>query len=378
MMHFGWLTGVVILGAGLSSHALAESHSGELPVTNLDVATLVAIKEALVNEAQATETQVINTSWLDAKGQLHESTMVQSGMRVRGIQVQAYLDEMQKPKVEIALDEKEGLLPQCFAKDDHLKRTVRVMPVRMQGQFSPDLQPIAVASANALSLEFAQYFETSDDWHPKRPVQQASAYQSMVSGLRSDPVRYELEVRVSKGLMPKGQKPQRIPGSDPVSSFFMGEPSAFAEDWVHLQVQLTKVATDELIWTGTTTVRAPVRPVTYTNEALPDAMVSHIRNDVAGWTSLLSEYAMCQPVNFQITDLSGSVHIDGGSTSGLKAGDRLLVIDQARIPDRVLEPGALAELSLAQIVKVEGDSAIIEHAAGAPLTEATGKVALPF
>lgn len=158
----------------------------------------------------------------------------------------------------------------------------------------------------------------------------------------------------------------------------MGEPSVFAEDWVHLKVQLTKVTTGELIWTGTSNVRVPVRPVTYTNQVLPDVMAAQIRSSVSSWTSSLNDYAMCQPVNFQINDLNGSVQIDGGATSGLKKGDRLLVIDRARIPDRVLEPGALAELSLAHVVKVEGDSAIIEHAAGAPLTEATGKVALPF
>ena len=377
MRHLGWLAGVV-LGTGLSLNALAESHGGDKTAANLDESTLVAIKEALVSEAQATESKVINTSWLDAKGQLHESTMVHSSMRVRGIQVQAYLDEMQKPKVEIALDEKEGLLPECFAKDDHLKRTVRVMPVRMQGHFVTELQPIAAASADVLSREFSAYFDDSEFWHAKRAVQQASAYQSMVSGLRSDPVRYELDVTVAKGLMPRGQKPQRIPGSDPVSAFFMGAPSAFAEDWVHLKVQLRKVTTGELIWTGTSNVRVPVRPVAYTNQALPDVMANQIRKDVEQWTSLLDEYAMCQPVNFQITDLNGTVQIDGGLTSGLKTGDRLLVIDQARIPDRVLEPGALAELSLAQVVKVEGDSAMIEHAAGAPLRDATGKVALPF
>jgi len=304
--------------------------------------------------------------------------MVHSSMRVRGIQVQAYLDEMQKPKVEIALDDKEGLLPECFAKDDHLKRTVRVNPVRMQGHFVTELQPIAAEAADLLKGEFSVFFEDSEYWHAKRPEQQASAYQSMVSGLRPDPVRYELEVTVSKGLMPRGQKPERIPGSDPVSAFFMGTPSAFAEDWVHLKVQLMKVATGELIWTGMSDVRVPVRPVTYTNQALPDAMAAQLRKDVNGWTALLSEYAMCQPVNFQITDSNGEVKIDGGVTSGLKTGDRLLVIDQVRIPDRVLEPGALAELSLAQVVKIEGDSALIEHAAGAPLRDATGKVALPF
>lgn len=377
MDYYGWFAGV-ILGTGLSLNALAESHGVESPAASLDESTLVAIKEALVSEAQATESKVINTSWLDAKGQLHESTMVHSSMRVRGIQVQAYLDEMQKPKVAIALDDKEGLLPECFAKDDHLKRTVRVNPVRMQGHFGSELQPIAAEAADLSMREFSVYFEDSEYWHAKRPLQRASAYQSIVSGLRPDPVRYELAVTVSKGLMPRGLKPKQIPGSDPVSAFFMGTPSAFAEDWIHLKVQLVKMATGELIWTGTSDVRVPVRPVTYTNQALPDAMAAQIRNDVNGWTALLDDYAMCQPVNFQIADLNGAVRIDGGMTSGLKAGDRLLVIDQARIPDRVLEPGALAELSLAHVVKVEGDSAVIDHAAGAPLLDATGKVALPF
>jgi hypothetical protein len=377
MRSLSWFAGM-ILGTGLCFNAQAESHGGESPLASLDEATLVAIKEALISEAQATESKVINTAWLDAKGQLHESTMVHSSMRVRGIQVQAYLDEMQKPKVEIALDDKRGLLPDCFAKDDHLKRTVRVNPVRMQGHFVPELQRIAAEAADLLKREFSVYFEDSEYWHAKRPVQQASAYQRMVSGLRPDPVRYELDVTVSKGLMPRGQKPGHIPGSDPLSAFFMGKPSAFAEDWVHLKVQLVKLAAGEPIWTGTSNVRVPVRPVTYTNQALPDAMAAQIRNDFKGWTALLSDYAMCQPVNFQIVGLNGAARIDGGMTSGLKAGDRLLVIDQARIPGRVLEPGALAELSLAHVVKVEGDTAIIEHAAGAPLLDATDKVALPF
>ena len=378
MRYFGWVTGLFMLGLGLSTHSMAESHGASQPAPNLDEATLVAIKEALVSEAQSTESKVINTAWLDAEGQLHESTMVHSAMRVRGIQVQAYLDEMQKPKVEIALDEKEGLLPACFAKDDHLKRTIRVLPVRMQGYFATELQPIAVESARVFSGEFLSYFENSAHWHVKAPLREASAYQSMVSGLRADPARFELTVTVAKGLIPQGQKPERIPGSDPVSAFFMGEPSAFAEDWVHLKAQLTKVASGELIWTGTSDVRVPVRPVAYTKEALPDVMANQIQKQVSAWTTQLTDYANCQPVNFDISETSDSVRIDGGMTSGLQMGDRLLILDQARLPGRVLEPGALAELSLAQVVQVEDDTALLEYTAGAPLLDATGRVALPF
>ena len=377
MRLLGWFVGM-ILGTGLSLNALADGHGGEESVASLDESMLEAIKEAMVAGAQATESKVINTSWLDAKGQLHESTMVHSAMRVRGIQVRAYLDEMQKPKVEIALDQKGGLLPECFAKDDHLSRTVRVMPARMLGHFVTEMRPIAVASTNLLRREFATYFDNSDYWYAKRPAKKASVYQSMVSGLRPNPVHYELQVMVSNGPTPVGQKPQRIPGSDPVSTFFKGEPSAFAEGWIQLKTQLFKVTTGELVWSGASNIRVPVRPVTYTNQVLPDVMINQIRDDARSWALLLDDYAMCQPMNFQITELDGLAQIDGGTTSGLKQGDRLLVIDQARIPGRVLEPGTLAELSLVQVVQVEGDSAIIEHTAGAPLIEATGKVALPF
>ena len=78
--------------------SVAGSHGNGNPDFNTDKSTLVAIKEALVSEAQATESKVVNTAWLDAQGQLHESLMVQSSMRVRGIQVQTYLDEIQKPQ----------------------------------------------------------------------------------------------------------------------------------------------------------------------------------------------------------------------------------------------------------------------------------------
>jgi hypothetical protein len=107
-------------------------------------------------------------------------------------------------------------------------------------------------------------------------------------------------------------------------------------------------------------------------------MVGQLQAELNEWTSALDEYAMCQPVNFQITEADGRVQIDGGITAGLKTGDRLLVIDEERIPSRILEPGVLAELSLAQVVRVEDDLAIIQYAAGAQLIDASGKVAMPF
>ena len=54
--------------------------------------------------------------------------MIRSDVRVRGVRVHRYLEEMLKPDIEITLDEKPGALPECFAPDDHLVRTVKVHP----------------------------------------------------------------------------------------------------------------------------------------------------------------------------------------------------------------------------------------------------------
>ena len=378
MNRLDWTTGILLTGMVLPLISVAGSHGTGNPDFNTDQSTLVAIKEALVSEAQATESKVVNTAWLDAQGQLHESLMIQSSMRVRGIQVQTYLDEIQKPKVEIALDDKKGLLPECFIKDDHLRRTVRILPAKMSQSSVTGMDQTLAVSLSLLSDRLSTYFNESDYWHQKGSLRAVGYYQSIVSGVRPEPVRFELAVSVSKGTKPKDHQEERVPRSDPVSLFFQGTPSVHSEDWMIMTAHLTKVTTDEVIWSSQSNIRVPVRSVTYTSQSLPDVMVGQIEAELNKWTSTLDEYAMCQPVNFQITEVDGRVEIDGGITAGLKTGDRLLVIDGERIPDRVLEPGALAELSLAQVVRVEDDSAIIQYAAGAELIDATGKVALPF
>jgi len=248
----------------------------------------------------------------------------------------------------------------------------------MPQSFVTGMDQTLAASALFVSQGLSTYFNESDYWHGKGPLREAGHYQSIVSGVRPDPVRFELVISVSKGVKPKGHQKERVPRSDPVSLFFQGTPSVHSEDWMVMSALLTKVATSEVIWSSRSNIRVPVRPVTYTSQPLPDEMVGQLRGELSKWTTNLDEYAMCQPVNFQITETDGRVEIDGGITAGLKTGDRLLVIDGERIPGRVLEPGALAELSLAQVVQVEDDLAIIKYAAGAQLKDATGKVALPF
>lgn len=378
MKAVGWFPAVLLAGSLMTTEARAEAHAQNVSTEASDQQTLIAIKEALVSEAQAVESQVINTAWLDSEGKLHESTMVQSGMRVRGIQVQAYLDEMQKPKVEIALDEKTGLLPQCFVKDDHLKRTVKVRPSVLNGQFIVDSEGLARASASRMVSQFRGFFERAAHWHVKPVGMQLDRYTQMMTGMTPGSSKFELQVTISEGLPPEAHQAEMIPGSDPVSSFFFGTPSKFSEDWIRLTAELIETGSQDRTWTGVADFRIPVRDVTYEAADLPRTLASLIDQQVETWSQELTQYALCEPIRFQLTEVSGGLEVNGGADAGLRTGDQLLLIDESRIPSRVLEPGALADLSLVEVVAVEADQATLEYRAGAPISDATGKVALPF
>ena len=97
-------------------------------------------------------------------------------MRVRGIQVQTYLDEIQKPKVEIALDDKKGLLPECFIKDDHLRRTVRILPAKMSQSSVTGMDQTLAVSLSLLSHRLSTYFNKSD-YYQKGSLREVGYYQ---------------------------------------------------------------------------------------------------------------------------------------------------------------------------------------------------------
>jgi hypothetical protein len=375
------LVAVVALSSSLTKMVQAASHSGikQEAVSLIDHETLIAIKEILVAEAQQAESQVINTAWLDSEGKLHESTLVQSGMRVRGIQVKTYLDAIEKPRVEIALDEKQGTLPACFGKDDHLSRTVQLLPASISGRFDVDHHRLVSDGVNYVTGQMSEYLESSPNWHLKSARPSLDNYTRLYTGITDSVVQYVMNIHVTNGIPPNDQKPQEIPGSDPVSQFLNGRPSAFSESWIRMEVELRQVGDQVVVWRDTSDFRVPVRAVSYSDIALPKSLLLAIHSKTDEWTQMLSQYAECEPVHFQVAAFGGAkVSIDGGSDSGLKPGDRMLLIDKNKIPSRVLEPGALAELSLVQVISVRPDSAIIKYTAGAPLAEAAGKVALPF
>ena len=359
--------------------AVADAHSEDVIPQLSDEETLIAIKEALVAEAQETESQVVNTAWLDSDGRLHESTLVQSGVRVRGIQVKSYIDAMNEPKIEIALDDKRAALPQCFTQDDQLTRTL-VMRSSVQAESGESglldlMYTLERRSVAALRQAFAQ----TEEWSLYEPGPAVDSYTQLLAGITEVQTQYRMHIDVMLSEPPVDHVAEEIPRSDSVSVFFHGNPSKFPEQWVRVQASLHSTQRNEPLWTASAPIRIPVRDVTLGRVRLPDVADEALMQTVNQWSLELTEYGRCEPMHFYLTESgSAEVTISGGANSGIRLGDRLLVLDESRVPSRILEPGTLAQLSLVEVTQVSADTAVVAQTAGADIEDLAHKVAIPF
>jgi hypothetical protein len=67
-----------------------------------------------------------------------------------------------------------------------------------------------------------------------------------------------------------------------------------------------------------------------------------------------------------------------GTASGFRAGDRVLVMDRDRLPQRLVEPGALGQLAMAEVVQVLKDRVQLKQIAGPAMPSQGHWVALPI
>jgi hypothetical protein len=70
--------------------------------------------------------------------------------------------------------------------------------------------------------------------------------------------------------------------------------------------------------------------------------------------------------------------LQAGIDSGLRPGDRVLLINPSHVPSQMLEPGATQHLALAQVVKVGPDRTELTQLAGPTLAGQNHWMALPL
>ena len=121
------------------------------------------------------------------------------------------------------------------------------------------------------------------------------------------------------------------------------------------------------------------RGVSMHPDRLSAQVMAELHTTVEAFLTTVAQRLSCQPPQFQVLNREGTsrYRIAAGHTSGLKVGDRLVMVDPQKIPGRVLEPKALDRMVLAQVDSLGPYYAELKQVAGPSLPAGTPWVAVP-
>ena len=113
--------------------------------------------------------------------------------------------------------------------------------------------------------------------------------------------------------------------------------------------------------------------------AWSQAMKEQLQQQMLSWVQQLDERSECEPIQFHVRRNGNEpLQLQAGFESGLRAGDRVLLMHPSHIPSQMLEPGATQHLALAQVVKVGPDRTELQQVAGPALAAQGHWMALPL
>ena len=341
-------------------------------------AHLAAIRQAILNATLDRPTRVISTAWVDQQGALHESAHFHSEAKVSGIRVLSYLPGDESP-AQISADvlpwgyrphqtdktcsptprawrlplltrthTAEGFSgPQIFASQMLLNLANDLWHQRMQQSPRWRVQAATVSSANSYLRALSASEEARSTWVADMSLKpHGSSTPSTWSdrlNLQDKPPAWRWTLTLSLGQDPAQAGPR--PSLWQAEHTFTIDPSQMAN-----------------------------RPGLWQQQ-----LQTEIQAKVNQWVSQLEKRTECEPVQFQVVrEGTESFQLQAGSGSGLRPGDRVLLIDPAHIPSRMLEAGVAQHLALAQVVKVGHHRSELLQLAGPRLPQQGAWLALPL
>ncbi len=328
---------------------------------------LEAIRLALVQAVSQAPMQVYNTAWVDDKGRLHESTQFHSQAKVRGVRVLSYTAQGQAVPELRAATVNEAPTHWATLKGDAqtcLQSTGRWrMPVDMVVSLDPSLKGRETHVGAWLAQEAAHWWRQqsghSARWHwdlaevrSATTDAPASPYMRAVLGSqsqRTSPWRLQLVL---------GTDNLRLPGWR--LDLFFGRTDGSAPVWqerVHLPAARVEGRTQQFVGMKTLEV---------------------LRHTLAQVRAEVDARGACEPSQFDVVPSAHGWVMPVGTASGFRAGDRVLVMDRDRLPQRLVEPGALGQLAMAEVVQVHKDRVHLKQIAGPELPQQGHWVALPI
>ncbi|MFN5177587.1 hypothetical protein [Limnohabitans sp.] len=362
---------IVVTNAVRSAQtSLAEQHEQQLQ----------AIRQALLDLTLERPTRVLASAWIDSEGALQEVAHFHSEAHVRGVRVLSYLQDGPEQKAAISAE----VLPWGMRPGHAANGSCQAPPrpwrlpllvhTRTEGVFNGWQLTASQMLLESAAQSWSQQLVRSQRWQAQAsPRHEPNTYLRALSGHGEDVGGWAVELSLT--------------------------PLADA-DWLE-RARLQKSPWSPALWRWALTLNmglrssleGPIQPVvqarhvlTFSSEAGgtvgPQALrpvLEEVHRMVASWAQSLDERSQCEPVRFAVqrTPQQGMV-LYAGQGSGLREGDRLLIMNPSHVPSRMLEAGAAQHLALAEVVRVGRLQTELQLLAGPALQTRGPWVAVPL
>ena len=353
---------------------------------------LSAIRSAIIRSAQDAPTQVYSTAWIDASGSLNETSFFNSDARIRGVRIQSYLDQNgrfdeQRVAADLALPAylRKGVEPSVCADQNRRWRMPIALQFSVVAGVAPQDEGLAAWLTSQISHETRQLSSSSARWFVSRPFvapsrQGGQAYWQAFLGTPVDQTDWQLQImldRIDRSTSPSVRAVLR----DPSIAWKKLTTESAPQAW-RLSLTLMNSRTGETRW-GLQKILSSERAPEQHAGALD---MQAIRSTLDEWMREMEMKIACEPIHYTLSPVaSGNPRAAGpawairvSEQSGLKTGDRLLVIDRQHVPARLFEPEAIRRVVLAEVSGVGVRQVELRQLAGPPLAKNGDWVALPL
>lgn len=348
-------------------------------------AQLNAIRQAILQATLDRPTRVLSSAWIDEKGALHESAHFQSEAQVRGVRVLSYLNDDKEEVPQVSAE----VLPWGWpsAKTPSSAENCKPPPrpwrlpllvqTRVENGFTGPQQFASQTVLSMASQAWQQKMQSSQRWsaqHKEAPPD--SPYLRALTGPGSSPSGWTAEWVL---------KPHA-----PATSFGLGLGQAWQQlsrgeaDWrwtlsFTLGQRQSPTGPIEPVWQVQEVLTIDPQALSQNPSAWSQQIKERLQSQMQDWVDKLDKRSACEPVQFHVQrNGAEGLQLLGGYQSGLRPGDRVLVVNPSHIPSQMLEPGATQHLALAQVVKVGPDLTELQQLAGPALAPQGRWMALPL
>lgn len=346
-------------------------------------AQLALIRQAILEATAEQPTRVLSTAWVDDQGALHESAHFHSQAQVRGVRVLSYVQGDEPPQTRVSAEVlpwgwRQAAGQSCNAQSQ-MPRPWR-LPLLVQTRLEPGFSgPQQFASQSLLALAhqaWAGQMQQSQRWRTQDLVLPPdNAYLRALSG--SGQARSGWAAEMS--LRPHAPAPASNAVADWATRW-----SKAPESWRWtLSLTLGERATPESAITPQWRIEQTVVIEAADVSRQPGAWLQQLQTDLAQrmgeWVQQLDQRSACEPIQFHVRrQANENMQLQAGHGSGLRPGDRVLLIDPVHLPSRMLEAGMAQHLALAQVVRVGAQHTELQQLAGPALPTQGQWMALPL